>query len=49
VVYDSQNQQGIAVYDQWLGQPMRRRTILFRDNHYKGHAVNDGNPFYVIE
>jgi len=41
--------QGLVVYDQWLGQPVHRRTILFRDSGYTGHAVNDGNQFYVVE
>ena len=39
--------QGLAVYDQWLGQPVHQRTIHFRDG--AGLAVNDGNQFYVIE
>jgi hypothetical protein len=41
--------QGLAVYDQWLGQPVHERTIHFRDSAYTGHAVNNGNEFYVIE
>jgi hypothetical protein len=39
--------QGLAVYDQWLGQPVHQRTIHFR--HGEGLAVNDGNQFYVVE
>jgi len=39
--------QGLAVYDQWLGQPVHQRTIHFRNG--AGLAVNDGNQFYVIE
>jgi hypothetical protein len=39
--------QGLAVYDQWLSQPVHLRTIHFRDG--AGLAVNDGNQFYVIE
>lgn len=48
-IYVSQNAQGIVVYDQWVGQPVHQRTIAFRDSSYKGHAVNDGNQFYVID
>lgn len=39
--------QGLAVYDQWLGQPVHQRTIHFRNG--TGLAVNDGSQFYVIE
>src|ERR1700692_1884309 len=39
--------QGLAVYDQWLGQPVHQRTIHFRNG--SGLAVNDGNQFYVVE
>jgi hypothetical protein len=48
-IYVSQNGQGLLVYDQWTGQPVHQRTILFRDSSYTGHAVNDGNQFNVIE
>lgn len=48
-IYISQNAQGLVVYDQWLGQPVHQRTIFFRDATYQGHAVNDGNRFYVID
>ncbi len=41
--------QGLDVYDQWLGQPVHQRIVHFRDSSYTGHAVNDGNQFYVIE
>lgn len=39
--------EGLAVYDQWLGQPVHQRIIHFR--HGSGLAVNDGNQFYVVE
>lgn len=48
-IYVSQNAQGLVVYDQWTGQPVHQRTVWFRDSSYTGHAVNDGNQFYVIE
>jgi hypothetical protein len=41
--------EGLLVYDQWSGQPVHQRVIHFRDSTYTGHAVNDGNQFYVVE
>ena len=44
-IYLGQDTNGLQVLDQWLGQPVHFRTIVF------GHPlpVNDGNKFYVIE
>lgn len=47
-IYVEQNDTGIVVWDQWLGQPVHKRTIRF-----KGHAnldlSNNGDSFSVIE
>jgi hypothetical protein len=52
-IYISQTKNGIAVYDQWLSQPVHQRTIQLRDLQVKtnipSRAVNDGNQYYVIE
>jgi hypothetical protein len=46
-IYISQTVVGIDVYDQWLKQPVHKRTIRFRNN--VGFAVDDGDRFFVIE
>jgi len=38
---------GLAVLDQWRGQPVHQRVIRYRGG--QGDAVNDGDRFYVIE
>jgi hypothetical protein len=37
---------GLLVWDQWLGQPVHRRLIRYRGG--QGNAVNDGDAFHVI-
>jgi hypothetical protein len=44
-IYVGQNRTGIQVWDQWVGQPVHERTILFDDTR---KAVNNGNKFNVI-
>lgn len=46
-VFISRHEAGIEVYDQWVGQPVHRRTIRFRGG--QGYAVNDADRFYVVE
>ena len=38
---------GLMVWDQWVGHPVARRLLRFRNG--EGLAVNDGDRFYVIE
>jgi len=45
-IFISENDDGLIVYDQWVGQPVHQRTIHFRDS---GDDVNNGNKFYIIE
>ena len=47
-VYVSQDEAGLSVYDQWLGQPVHSRDIRFKAGKM-GLPVNDGDQFYVIE
>jgi hypothetical protein len=46
-IYISQNDEGIRVWDQWVGQPVHERLIRFRGKTDK--AVNDGDAYHVIE
>jgi hypothetical protein len=46
-IYISQDDEGIRVWDQWVGQPVHERLIRFRGK--TGNAVNDGDAFHVIE
>lgn len=46
-VFLSRHQAGIEVFDQWLGQPVHRRTIRFRGG--QGHAANDASRFHIVE
>jgi hypothetical protein len=46
-IYISQDGTGLQVWDQWTGQPVHQRTILFRGG--AGKPVNDGDDFYVID
>ena len=43
-IYLSQNEHGLMVIDQWVGQPVHQRLIRFGG----ATPVNDGNKFYVI-
>lgn len=36
---------GLLVWDQWLGQPVHKRLIRYRGG---GSAVNDGDAYHVI-
>ena len=46
-VLEGEEDVGLAVIDCWVGQPVARRIIRFRDG--SGSAVNDGDQFYVVE
>jgi hypothetical protein len=48
-IYVSQDSSGIAVWDQWTGQPVHQRTIRFQGNAPGVKPVNNGDAFYVIE
>jgi hypothetical protein len=37
---------GLLVWDQWVGQPVHQRLIRYRAG--QGQAVNDGDAFHVI-
>jgi hypothetical protein len=39
--------EGLRVYDQWVGQPVSLRLIRFRNG--QGSRSNDGDAFSVIE
>jgi len=43
----AEQDDGLLVWDQWVGHPVQRRVIRFRDGH--GTAANDGSRFYVVE
>jgi len=47
-IYMEQNDSGLVVWDQWLGQPVHKRTIRFKgpDNE---NLSNNGDAFSVIE
>ena len=44
-IYVGQSSTGNDVWDEWVGQPVHQRTLLFGGNGYS----NDGNNFYVIQ
>jgi hypothetical protein len=46
-IYASQDESGIQVWDQWLGQPVHARTIRFKGG--TAPDSNDGDTFSVIE
>lgn len=46
-IYIEQDTDGIVVWDQWPGQPIQRRKILFRGG--EGPRFTDGDAFSVIE
>jgi len=46
-IYQSQDGQGLWVYDQWLGHSVQRRLIRFRDGATTPN--NDGDAFSVID
>jgi hypothetical protein len=43
----AETEQGLLVWDQWLGQPVHQRTIRFRGN--SGDPVNNGDLFHTVE
>jgi hypothetical protein len=48
-VYLGQDVVGIQVMDQWLGQPVHKRTLRFRGGEPGVKDVNNGDKFYVVE
>lgn len=43
-IYVKQDEHGLTVYDQWVGQPVHQRVIRFNGDR----SVDDGNAFFVI-
>jgi hypothetical protein len=43
----AENSDGLLVFDQWVGNLARSRTIRYRGG--AGKPVNDGDAYYVIE
>lgn len=41
------NDDGLLIADQWVGQPVKERVISYRNG--SGDACNDGDRFYAIE
>lgn len=46
-IYESQDNDGLWVYDQWTGNPVSKRLIKFRGG--TGTPNNDGDAFSVVE
>jgi hypothetical protein len=46
-IYLNQTPDGIVVHDQWVGQPVHKRTIRFRGSATTPN--NDGDAFAIIE
>jgi hypothetical protein len=46
-IYISQDSNGLLVWDQWVHQPVHKRTIMFADGSKPPR--NDGDAFSVIE
>jgi hypothetical protein len=46
-IYISHDQYGIQVWDQYLGKPVGKRTIAYKDGD--PYRSNDGDTFYVVE
>ncbi len=42
----ARHDDGLLVWDQWLGQPVHQRVIRYRAG--QGNAVNDGDAYHVI-
>jgi hypothetical protein len=42
----ARHEDGLLVWDQWVGQPVHQRTIRYRGG--SGNAANDGDAFHVI-
>lgn len=45
-IYISQDSQGIWVWDQWVGKPVHKRLIRFKNG--RGTANNDGDAYSVV-
>lgn len=45
-IYISQDEDGIWVWDQWVGKPVHRRLIRFKGG--QGSANNDGDAYSVV-
>lgn len=45
-IYISQNKEGIWVWDQWLGMPVHKRLIRFKQG--VGTANNDGDAYSIV-
>ncbi len=45
-IYISQDEQGIWVWDQWVGKPVHKRLIRFRNG--RGTANNDGDAYSIV-
>lgn len=48
-IYLRQDDAGILVWDQWVGQPVHQRWIRFQGGKPGVKPANDGDAFYVIE
>jgi len=46
-IYISQDKQGIWVWDQWIGKPVHKRLIRFKNGI--GTANNDGDAYSVVK
>jgi hypothetical protein len=42
----ARREDGLLVWDQWVGQPVHQRLIRYRAG--QGNPVNDGDAFHVI-
>lgn len=47
-VYITHDDDGIEVYDQWVGRPIGKRKIAFKAGSDMSDPSNNGNCFYVI-
>ncbi len=45
-IYISQDSQGIWVWDQWVGKPVHKRLIRFKNG--KGTPNNDGSAYSIV-
>ncbi len=45
-IYISQDENGIWVWDQWVGKPVHKRLIRFKNGN--GKASNDGDAYSVV-
>jgi len=45
-IYISQDEQGIWVWDQWIGKPVHKRLIRFKNG--RGMPNNDGDAYSIV-